>query len=183
MGAAPRMVLWAGPKHSGKTTAAEALVERARAEGFRVAGLLAPSVHEGTCLVGFDIVNVCTGLRAPLLRRGRSQDATQVGQYVLNEAGRRVGADALSPPVTDFADLVVVDEFGPLELGGAGWREAADRLARRPAGPVLVLVVREALVEQVADLYADGRPQVLPASAPSSVRRVLKLLARRRTGQ
>jgi signal recognition particle GTPase len=43
-----RFLLWFGAKHSGKTTAAAKLAQRACAEGFTVAGLLAPSAADAT---------------------------------------------------------------------------------------------------------------------------------------
>jgi len=46
-----RLILWRGARHSGKTTAAGKLAEQARDEGFRVAGLLAPSIYVNGRLV------------------------------------------------------------------------------------------------------------------------------------
>ena len=53
-----RLVIWTGPKHSGKTTAAALLAGRARGRGLDVAGVLAPSVIRGGELVGFDVVDL-----------------------------------------------------------------------------------------------------------------------------
>lgn len=63
------LILWTGPKHSGKTTAAARLVQAARAEGWAIAGCLAPSLYENDRLIGFDILDLRTGRRATLARR------------------------------------------------------------------------------------------------------------------
>ena len=51
-----KLVLWTGKKHSGKTTAAARLAQTARAEGFAVAGSLAPSTYRNGRLIGYDIL-------------------------------------------------------------------------------------------------------------------------------
>ena len=63
------LVLWTGKKHSGKTTAAAKLAQNARAEGFVVAGLLAPSTHCNGRLIGYDILDLRNKNRASLAQR------------------------------------------------------------------------------------------------------------------
>lgn len=169
------IVLWTGPKHSGKTTAAFELVEALRADGFLVAGLLAPSVCRAGELAGFDAVDAATARRAPLARR--TAGPADIGEFAFIDAGCRLATSALSAEATAAADLVVVDEFGPLELLGRGWREAVDRLASE--GSILLLVVREELAEQVSHLYAGRSVQGLPAGRTASAERIRELLSRR----
>ena len=133
-------------------------------------------------------MDVSTGRRARLLDRaggntaGQASRATQrinldgaAGPFVFNEEGLRIGRAALSSKVTRQAELVVVDEFGPLELRGGLWRDAADRLAAE-ADKLLLLVVREELRRTVADIYTARRVEVMPAAEPLSTRRILALM-------
>ena len=55
-----KLVLWTGPKHSGKSSALGQLIARSVAEGISVAGILAPSIYQRGRLVGFDVVDVVT---------------------------------------------------------------------------------------------------------------------------
>ena len=171
------LVLWVGPKHSGKTTAATALAKRARAEGFRVAGVLSTAIYEAGTLTGFDVVDVATGLRVPLARRGE-RSRLQAGLFGFRPGGLELGRAALTSGAARSADLVLVDEFGPLELRGAGWRPAVDTLLPTAVGAVL-LVVRERLADGVARLYGCHRPRALPAR-PGSVGRLLAMLRERK---
>jgi len=57
------------------------------------------------------------------------------------------------------ADVVLLDEFGPLELAGDLWRPFADALAAGPGTPVLT--VREELIGPVRDPYARRSPRVV----------------------
>ena len=86
-----------------------------------------------------------------------------------------LGSAALGRAATDGADLVIDDEFGPLELASQGWRGAVDALVS--AGQTsLLLVVREELADTVQQLYADVPSRQLAATAPESVCEVIGIL-------
>lgn len=166
------MTLWTGPKHSGKTSAAGDLARRAGGAGSSVAGILAEAVHERGRRIGYDLVDLRTGARVPLARRGgRGPEA--VGAFTFSEAGLAAGAQALRAAAG--ADLAIVDEFGPLELAGGGWRQGVDALIGSADGLVL-LVVRERLVSKVRDLWPGVEPTVVEAAAPGAAETVLGLL-------
>lgn len=169
----PNILLWTGEKHSGKTTAATALVRSLRAAGRAVTGLLAPVAFEHARRVGYDAIDVRSDLRRPLLRLAADPARREIGPFAFVEAGRQLGAAALADPPAGTA-LVVLDEFGPLELRGGGWRDAADRLA---AGAVpLLLVVRRELVASLADLYGANAPEAVRAADPDATQRVITML-------
>jgi nucleoside-triphosphatase len=171
------IILWTGPKHSGKTSSAARLVETARDRGFIVAGCLAPSVYVGNVLLGFDLVNLRSGVRAPLARRHSGHPQDQSFHFLPD--GLSLGNEALGPTATKDADLIIVDEYGPWELKSQLWREATDRLMTS-ADAVLLLVVREELVDEVLRLYAGPATRKLAALLPESVDEVLALLENRR---
>ena len=171
-----KLILWTGQRHSGKTTAAGDLIENLRARGRVIAGLLAPSVYQEGLLIGFDAVDVSTGRRAPLLRRFGQADAVHVGAFAFIDEGLRLGRAALDADATREADLVVVDEFGPLELRGGGWRGQVDQLIAG-AARVILLVVRAQLVPEIERLYSGVSCTAVPAAdpkAPDAVTAILK---------
>jgi nucleoside-triphosphatase THEP1 len=167
------LILWTGPKHGGKTTSVTELARRAKQGGFCVAGLLAPSVYRDGHLVGFDALDLQREARAPLAVR--RDDPGDVGRFHFIEEGLRLGRQALDGAATDGADLVIVDEFGPLELASEGWRPAVDALVRAGKMP-LVIVVRQELADAVRDVYADAPSRVLSAAGPTSIPEVIRLL-------
>ena len=167
------LILWVGPKHSGKTTSAARLVQAAGEHGFAVAGLLAYSRYRHGQLFGFDACDLRTGARAPLAKRGIH--GGQIGPFHFLEEGVTLGRAALGRAATDGADLVIVDEFGPLELASQGWRGAVDSLVSAGQGRLL-LVVREALADTVQQLYADVSCRQLTATGPESVPEVIRML-------
>jgi nucleoside-triphosphatase THEP1 len=171
------LVLWIGPKHSGKSTAVGRLVDRVVAEGFSVAGILAPAIYRDGVLAGFDVVNVATGLRMPLARR-TPKPSGDTGRFAFCPGGLRFGNAALGSTQTRSAALVIVDEFGPLELRGKGWRGAVDRLVSGFPGTLLV-VVREELAGEVAGIYAKRGPRRISATQPGAVDLLLPMLLSR----
>ncbi|MHC4983850.1 MAG: nucleoside-triphosphatase [Planctomycetota bacterium] len=179
-----RLALWAAPKHSGKTAAASSLAEKARTEGFSVTGLLAPGVYKGGRLIGYDVVDLRTTARRPLARRGLSSPL-RAGSYGFLPEGLVLGREALSGPAARSSDLVIVDEFGPLELSGWGWRPAVDKLIREAKG-LIVLVVRDELVAAVLKLYGGSGCQRMQAGS-AAVETIIEMLrqrsSRKKTGR
>jgi len=170
------MFLWTGLKHSGKTTALRSLVVRARERGLAIAGLIAPAVREHRMLIGYDAEDAATGRRAPLLRLAAGDAAPDVGSFALQPAGVALGAAALGKDRTRNADLVVVDEFGPLEMAGGLWRPFVDALAL--ADTTLVVAVRDDLAEAVRRIYKRAHAVIVPAAAHDAADRVFEAIPR-----
>ena len=168
-----KLILWSGARHSGKTTAAGKLAEVARKAGFNIAGLLAPSIYVDGNLRGFEAVDLRNNARAPLAGWKANKGAD--GPFVFAGPGLKLGREALSPAAVKSAELVIVDEFGPLELNGGGWRKSVDSL---PASTdaLVVLVVRDEIVERVEKLYADIVAERVAAAGPQSIPKVITIL-------
>lgn len=167
------LILWTGPKHSGKTTAATELTEAMRRSGFTVGGFLAPSIYRQKQLVGFDILDLHSGHRARLAER-KPKGSDVVG-FAFRDQGVQLGKQALQSAVTSRVDLVAVDEFGPLELDGRGWRSDVESLLASSV-PVLLLVVRDDVVEDVLRLHHTYSPHIVRAVDPHAAPKVGAIL-------
>lgn len=163
-----KLILWTGEKHSGKTTSAAKIVEIARNEGFNVAGLLAPSIYSNGQLLGFDAIDLHNDARVPLAKR-------KTCQFTFFTEGVEFGNAALSTTTTKSADLVIVDEFGPLELNGQGWRKNVDSLITL-SDALILLVVRQELADEIQQTYADYSCRNLAANEPGSIDEVIGML-------
>lgn len=169
----PTLILWAGPKHSGKTTAATELAEAVRQSGFTVGGFLAPSIYRQEQLMDFDILDLKNGRRAKLAER-KPKGSDVVG-FTFCDQGVQLGRQALQSAFTSPVDLVVVDEFGPLELDGRGWRSDVDSLLGSSV-PALLLVVRDDVVQSVRRLYNTFSPHIVRAADPRAIPTVKAIL-------
>ena len=172
-----KLVLWTGEKHSGKTTSTANLVKIARIEGFNVAGVLAPSMYKDSELIGFDIIDLQDETRVPLAKRDRV--GNKVGRFRFFDEGIELGIVALSETATKSADLVIVDEYGPLELNGRLWRQNVDSLLTLSYALIL-LVVRRELADEVQRLYKNFPSRDLAAVEPESIDEVIRMLKNNR---
>jgi len=170
-----KLILWTGEKHSGKTTNAFKLVESVCNEGFTVAGLLAPSIYENGRLAGFDALDLRSRNRVPLVRCREKESEKPIYLAPQFIGGLIFGHASLSRTATKTADLIIVDEFGPLELGERGWRKDIDSLLAS-SNAIILLVVRRELVRLVKQLYKDVPCMELTAGEPDSVGRIVALL-------
>jgi nucleoside-triphosphatase THEP1 len=173
-----KLILWTGTKQSGKTTAVSRLIDHAVAEGFSVAGLLSLAQYDNGTLVGFDVQDISTHNRTPLARRGPQTPHNTNSAFTFIKRGLELGHLTLNSPDTHSAQLIIIDEFGPLEIENHGWRKSVDTLLASAEG-LLLLVVREKLLEKVRDLYAQYPCAALPAQQPEAVKTVVDLLVKR----
>ncbi|MBC7098973.1 DUF2478 domain-containing protein [Candidatus Bipolaricaulota bacterium] len=144
-----------GPIGSGKTRAATWLSARLRSCGARVGGVISPRVLEGGVTVGYRVRDVSTGEQRPLC--SVSPPGMRFGGYYFSPEGIAFANRALSKATAE-AQIVVIDEVGPLELSGGGF--APGVLAVRRAGLPLILSVRPGLIDRVSRWLG------LPGDAP-----------------
>jgi nucleoside-triphosphatase THEP1 len=111
---------------------------------------------------------------------GLTLDGTR-GRWEFTKAGLKLGRAALNPSAASSADLIIVDEFGPLELEGRGWRKEVDLLLASTNVPV-VLVVRQELEGPVQKLYENYPSTKLAATKKDSINKIVKILKERKIG-
>ena len=157
-------VIVTGATGSGKTTLVQAVIERLRARGAHVAGILAPGHLADGRRTGFDIVNLATGERKPLAREEEHVTGRHPrwSRFAFSPDGLALGHAALGEDARG-ADVVVIDEVGPFELSGGGWADALDALAATSSGAML-LVVREAVVDAVRSRWGSTESVVYDVS-------------------
>jgi len=164
-GRRPRLFILTGETASGKTTRAKEVVERLRALGLRVGGILAPGLLEDGRRTGFDIVNLATGESARLAHEstGGAAPHAQWSRFSFSEKALALGRRALDADSLG-ADVVLVDEVGPFELAGGGWAPALDDLARDGTRP-LIMVVRSSIVDAVRRRWGSADSMAWDAAA------------------
>jgi len=155
--ARPQRLLVTGARGSGKSRWCAALVEAARADGRRVAGVASPAVLVGGRKVAIDLVDVRGNERRRLAEVRRADEpGTATQRWRFDDAALDWGNAALRAAARDGADLLVVDELGPLEfVRGVG---LVDAFAALDAGQYAVacVVVRPALVEEALRRWPDA---------------------------
>jgi nucleoside-triphosphatase THEP1 len=191
------VILLAGPRFSGKSRLAERLARELTAEGLRVSGFVQRGVFDGAGnKQGYDLVDLAANSCRPLARirpdrrhhasahapplrlpeRGPGGEVRgpETGSWVFDEAAFAHAATMIEPG----ADLVIVDEVGPLELAGGGHLRAL--LDGLTAGARVLLVVREELAGEFAALLAPRaavtRVRYDPRTEDEIAKRIRELL-------
>lgn len=118
-----RYWLITGPPGIGKSTVVSRVIFNLRSSGFIVGGCITKERRQKKERVGFDIEDLLSGSKGELASTF-GHLGPRVGRYRVNLQGlSEVGARALNDAVAR-AELVVIDEVGPMELTGPEFRRA-----------------------------------------------------------
>ncbi|MFN2323656.1 MAG: ATP-binding cassette domain-containing protein [Trueperaceae bacterium] len=116
---APQRVIVTGARGAGKSRWCARLVELGRRRGWRVAGVASPARFEGRLKTGIGIVDLATGEERTLatLRRAEGDAAGPATErWRFDDGVLGWGNGALARAAEERADLLIVDELGPLEF-------------------------------------------------------------------
>ncbi len=176
-----------GPPGSGKTTIARKSAELLKSLGCRPLGFYTPEVRESGQRTGFLVEDLETGETVWLARRGLSSKYTTGAYGIYEEAGKFI-CNILDRTVE--ANLIVIDEIGPMELVFPCVRTRLLRLLSRE-GQSFLIVYHRRLRERYPGLYRliTGKATVLWVTVKSRSkvwadvkRRIEKFCSARRGG-
>jgi nucleoside-triphosphatase len=157
----------------GKSTIVRKVVERTRQEGIKVGGMTSSDLRSGSVRVGFEIRDLMTG-EAGVLAHINQATTPRIGKYhVKSEDLDRIGIEAIVSAIK-HADLIVVDEVGPMELTSRRFKEAVQAAlacgkpllgtVHRSAQDPLVNAIRRTRAVEVIEVTNENRdslPDVL----------------------
>jgi len=117
------IVFITGQPGIGKTSVLLNAIETLKNRGYRVGGMVSREVRERGVRVGFEIVDIYTGQRGWLAHVNQSK-GPQVSKYRVNlDNLKTIGANSILD-ATHKADVVAIDEIGPMELFSPDFKEA-----------------------------------------------------------
>ena len=149
-----RVLLIHGDIGSGKTRRAAAWVEAEGLAGRTVAGVLALKSPTGRWFM-----DIATGDQVALEHPAEDEVAIPVGRFLFRQAAFDWAVQRIEQSLGQ-AGSVVIDEVGPLEMGGGGFAPLLDRLERDHPAIHRVLLVRTSLVDTVAERFCRGAATV-----------------------
>ena len=118
-----RIFLITGRPGIGKTTALLKTVNELKNKGYIVGGMLSREVRENGRRVGFEIIDLSTGNKGELAHLNQPT-GPQVSKYKVNLADLdQIGVKAIRDGLKG-AEVVVIDEIGPMELFSSAFKEA-----------------------------------------------------------
>jgi nucleoside-triphosphatase len=153
------IILITGIAGIGKTTAIIRAVETLKGQGYDIGGMITKEKREGYARVGFEIQDLATQ-KLGWLAHVKQPNGPRIGKYRVNLSDLEdVGANAIQN-ATKTADIIVIDEIGPMELHSKAFKEAVVQ-ASDSAKPVVATVhynaaddfVRDIKTRQDAEVY------------------------------
>jgi len=122
----------------GKSTVLEKVRELVSEKGYRVGGIFSPEMRRDGLRVGFRIIDVGSG-RSGVLSQVGVGSGPRVGSYVVNlQDLDGVGVEALDTAV-EKADIILIDEVGPMEMKSRAFQEAVLRAVSGPKSVIGIL--------------------------------------------
>jgi nucleoside-triphosphatase len=125
----PQRVFLTGEPGCGKTTVLEKTAELLALRGLKIGGMMSSEIRERGTREGFSVEDLLTHERGILANVGRSK-GPRVGKYSVNICDlERVGAGAIQRAIEE-ADVVLIDELGPMELHSSRFIESVEAALR-----------------------------------------------------
>ena len=145
-----RLIFLTGRPGVGKTSVLLRAVDILKAKGYKIGGMISREVRERGVRVGFEIVDFGTG-RKGLLAHVNQPTGPRVSKYRVNLSDlNTIGASSILQAVKD-ADIIIVDEIGPMELFSSDFREAVMRgiKSKKPMIGTIHLRARDPLINSI----------------------------------
>jgi len=147
-------VIITGRPGVGKTTVFSKVIELLRSSGITVGGFICPEIRKNGRRIGFDIINILNEERTHLARASKSgiinSCVARVGKYCVLKDAAVIGCNAIDMAL-HTADVVCIDEVGPMELKLAELRACIEKVLRNPQITALIVLHRR-LANSVDDL-------------------------------
>lgn len=160
-------ILVVGSRNSGKTAFVRTLVERARQHGLHVAGFCSEAEWRGSVKHRYFLQDVAAPGRR-MLAASRNEEPgldLHVGAFFLSSAAFREACRIVAESLA--ADLICIDECGPLEREGGGFYPAIRDLLGTYRGS-LVVTVRPSVNAWLRALVGPGYVELAPGLATTS---------------
>jgi len=157
-----------GPPGCGKTTAILRIVNELKKRSIRVEGMYTQELREGGRRIGFIIKRITGG--EGTLAHVRFREGPRLGRYVVNLKDlEAIGVSALVDGLKE-AEVIVVDEVGPMELFSQRFREAVEQLISSDKNAIitvhyrsrdpLVIKVKKTAGKNLIILNRENRDQI-----------------------
>jgi nucleoside-triphosphatase len=165
----PSRVFLTGDPGCGKTTIVRRICDILVSKGVKTGGMISEETRVGGIRVGFSIEDLMTH-EAGVLARVDKSDGPRVGKYSVNLGDLQdVGAAAIRRAMA-AADVVIVDELGPMELHSLHFILAVEQALKCPkhfvgtihkrATHQLVTSIRSNPALPIIEVRLDNREQM-----------------------
>ncbi len=143
-----RLLFVTGRPGIGKTTVLLSAAEELKARGYCVGGMISKEIRREGRRVGFEIVDFRTGAKG-WLAHVEQRAGPQVGKYKVSLGDLdSIGVNAVLDASMN-ADVVIIDEIGPMELLSQAFRKAVNEAL--DSGKLLLAVIHQSARDPIIE--------------------------------
>ena len=144
---AGKIVLVVGSKNSGKTSYLKNIVSRARFKEYQTGGLLCQGYLQNGIKQEYSLLDISSESLKPFAAKKKmSNNSFEYGAYHFNRETISWGNQVLR--TCRQKEIIIFDEYGPLEELGLGFEEELDWLIKNFEG-ILFISVRPSLKDNI----------------------------------
>lgn len=146
-----RLLFITGSPGTGKTSVLLKTIEVLKARGYSVGGMISREVRTCGARVGFEILDLSSGRRG-WLAHVNQKHGPRIGKYRVNmEDLDNISAEAIATAVEN-ADVVAIDEIGPMELHSESFKEAVKKamVSRKLVIGTVHWKARDRLIQEIS---------------------------------
>jgi len=148
-----------GPVQGGKTSLLKERIALLKKGGIRVMGFICPGTISQGRRSEFQLENIHTGQRVAMGSEKEKKGWVKYRRFYFNPEAFSQGKAWIEKAVSEQADLLVIDEVGPMELEGMGWSEILDFLENK-TGVFQLWIVRQQILPEVLGKWKIPEDQI-----------------------
>jgi len=152
--------LISGDIQGGKTSYLLKLVDVLKMRDLDVGGFLAPGNFESGERSGFKLHNIKSEVEISMASTEETAAWKKYRRFWFNPEAFIQGREWIQTCLEQEADIVVIDEVGPMELEGSGWFDTLESLISQ-SGAIQLWSVRENLVSEVMQRWNIPDSQIV----------------------
>jgi nucleoside-triphosphatase THEP1 len=144
-----------GKINQGKTSITREVVSELKKKSLTVSGFLTFGNTNDSKRNAYFIRDINTNREEYLCSTQIDKQKTNYGRFYFEEKGIRAGRKIIDQSLTTPADLLVIDELGPMEINNQGWAPAIEEVVKQNS-TAQFWVVREKLVKPMMRKWNVG---------------------------
>jgi len=152
--------LVSGKVHSGKSIFIKDFVNACKENSVLVMGIIASGTFKNDKRDSFHLTDISNGESMLLASREKNDKWIRHKVFYFDPKAFIRGDKIMSEGLNRKADILILDEVGPMELAGRGWHKVIEKLDNNYDIPQ-IWVVREQIVDEVKDRWSIPNENVI----------------------
>ena len=164
-----------GPVGSGKTTFLKRVIDKLKKQKIKMDGFLSEAIVRHQEKIGYNLMDLGEGKSFPFIRKSGHQDWQRIGPYFFIPEGLSRAKKIILR--SKEAEILVVDEIGPLELSGKGLWDVLEQIIF-PRFQKYLFVVRREILEDFLKMVGKIETKIFDIKEKDVFPRLLEEIKR-----